>query len=250
MTSSPSSPKSVALVTGATGGLGRAFAEHLLDGGYELVLSARDHDRLGSLAQELGATRDTKIDVLPADLSTRPGRDAVCARLADRVDLLVNNAGFFVMGPVWELDPAVARAQLKVTVNAPMELTHAALPAMIAHGSGAIINVSSISGVLSGPASLYTAGKVWMVRFTEGLANQLDGTGVRVQVLCPGYMRTEFHTRAGQGVEDIPDALWLEPADVVRHSMSDLDRARTVSIPGSRYRVMATRDSIKPRLFR
>ncbi len=237
----------VALVTGPTAGLGAGFAHKLASLGYDLVLVARDTERLTELAAELDRRYGARADVLPADLATEAGRELVAERLAGGVQFLVNNAGFGVSGEFWELEPDVLQAQLDVNVTAVMQLTRAALPSMIAAAKGSIVNVASVAGLLSGRGSTYSGSKAYVVSFTEGLANSLVGTGVRVQALCPGFVRTEFHERAGIDMTKLPELMWLNVEQVVADSLADLDRGRVVSVPGLQYKVLATAGRLVPR---
>lgn len=242
-----SSDRPVALVTGPTSGLGAAFARLLASRGHDLVLVARDEDRLRALATELETEHGAGTELIAADLATEKGRMAVAARLTRGVDVLVNNAGFATLGAFWDTELELLQAQLAVTVTAVLELTHAALPSMRAAGRGTVINVASVSGLLSGPESAYGAGKAWVVKFSEGLAHQLAGSGVHVQALCPGYMRTEFHSRAGQDVSGVPSALWSDPEQVARTALDDAQKGWAISVPGWRYKLYTTIDRLKPR---
>ena len=237
----------VALVTGATSGLGTAFARALAERGHDLVLTGRNEARLNELAAGLRQDYGAAVETAPADLSSEAGRDLVAKRAAAGVDVLINNAGFSTSGQFWDADLTVMRAQLGVNVAAVLELTHAALPAMRSVGRGTIINVASISGLISGPASSYTASKAWVVKFSEGLAHKLAGSGIKVQALCPGYMRTEFHERAGGDTSHVPDNLWLDIDEVVQASLADLEKGCVVCIPGRRYQIIELLDRLKPR---
>ncbi len=236
-----------ALVTGPTSGLGAGYARRFARDGYDLVLVARDVDRLVDLAAELRAAHRIDVEVLPADLSDAGDRDKVCARLAAGVQVLVNNAGFGTSGELWSTEPAVLQRQLDVNVTAVMHLTRAALPPMRAAGRGSVINIASVAGLLSGRGSTYSASKAWVVSFSEGLANGLTGTGVGVHAVCPGFVRTEFHQRAGIDMASIPGPLWLSVDDVVDESLADVAKGTVVSIPGVQYKVLTTAGRLVPR---
>lgn len=237
----------VALVTGPTAGLGAGYARRLARDGYDLVLVARDVARLEDLAAELRAAHGSAVEVLPADLSEAAGRDAVVARLSAGVTLLVNNAGFGTSGEFWSADPELLQRQLDVNVTAVMHLTRAALPPMLAAGRGTVINIASVAGLLSGRGSTYSASKAWVVSFSEGLANGLAGTGVGVHAVCPGFVHTEFHQRAGIEMSSIPAPMWLNVDDVVSASLADIANGKVISIPGVQYKVLTTAGRLIPR---
>ncbi|MDG3010119.1 SDR family oxidoreductase [Rhodococcus sp. D2-41] len=237
----------VALVTGPSSGLGAGFAERLAASGHDLILVARDRRRLDDLAQTLSARHGAQSEVLVADLSTADGRERVAARLAGGVDVLVNNAGFGTSGEFWTADPALLQSQLDVNVTSVMRLTRAALPAMIAQGHGTIINVASVAGLVAGRGSTYSASKAWVVSFTEGLAGGLAGTGVRIQALCPGWVRTEFHERAGIEMRSIPKFMWLDVEDVVDTCLEDVRRGKVLCVPGAQYKALTTVGRMLPK---
>ena len=236
----------VALVTGPTSGLGAGYARRFARDGHDMVLVARDATRLEELAAELRGANRVNVEVLPADLSEPSGRDAVVARLTDGVTVLVNNAGFGTSGEFWTAEPAELQRQLDVNVTAVMHLTRAALPAMLAAGRGTVINIASVAGLLPGRGSTYSASKAWVVFFSEGLANGLAGTGVSVHAVCPGFVRTEFHERAGLDMASIPGPMWLTVDDVVADSLADITRGRVVSIPGLQYKLLTAAGRLVP----
>ncbi|MGA8328008.1 MAG: SDR family oxidoreductase [Mycobacterium sp.] len=241
-------PRRVALITGPTSGIGEGFARRYAADGYDVVLVSRDADRLNELAAELSNEGGSAVEVLPADLADAAGRAAVAERLAaGDIDVLVNNAGFGTSGEFWTADPAKLQSQLDVNVTAVMQLTRAALPAMIDNGAGTVINVASVAGLLSGRGSTYSASKAYVVSFTEGLAVGLRGTGVGIHVVCPGYVHTEFHDRAGIDMTSLPSFMWLEVDDVVRETLSDAARGTVVIIPGLQYKAITTASRMVPR---
>jgi short-subunit dehydrogenase len=240
-------PRPVALITGPTSGLGAGYARRYARDGFDLVLVARDVERLNELADELRAAHGTDVEVLAADLAEADGRAAVAKRLAAGVQVLINNAGFGTSGEFWTADEATLQAQLDVNVTAVMQLTRAALPPMVEAGSGAVINIASVAGLLSGRGSTYSASKAWVVSFTEGLSNGLAGTGVTIHAVCPGFVHTEFHQRAGIDMESTPSLMWLKVDDVVSESLADIARGNVISVPGLQYKLLTTVGRLAPR---
>ncbi|MGW2250445.1 SDR family NAD(P)-dependent oxidoreductase [Kitasatospora sp. NPDC001660] len=236
-----------ALITGATAGIGAAFARRLARGGYRLVLVARDTERLERTAADLQGKYGVETEVLTADLATDEGIGAVEARLADAarpVDLLVNNAGFGNRGAFLTVPLRDELDMLKVHVEAILRLTTAALPGMRDRGRGAIVNVASVAAFL--PRGTCGASKAWVVSFTQGVLRDLGGSGVRMMALCPGFTRTEFHQRAGMGTGNIPSWSWLSAERVVEEALRDLGRGRSVSVPGKRYKVAVALARVLP----
>lgn len=237
----------VALITGPTSGIGTGFAARYAADGYDLVLVARDAERLRQLAGSLREKHGTASEVIVADLAGADGRAQVCDRLATGVRVLVNNAGIGTSGDFWTADPKLLQAQLDVNVTAVMQLTRAALPSMVDAGAGTVVNVASVAGLLPGRGSTYSAAKSWVVAFSEGLANGLAGTGVGVHALCPGYVHTEFHDRAGIEMSAMPSFMWLEVDDVVTECLADVAKGKVVIIPGLQYKAITTGGRMIPR---
>lgn len=240
------------LITGASSGIGLAFAERLAADGYDVVLVARDRDRLEALAGRLRAEHGVQADVLVADLADREQRRQVERRLSDGtpVDVLVNNAGYATPGEFVETPPDVLAANLEVNVGAVLALTRAALPGMQQRGSGSIVNVSSVAGFLPGRGSVYGAGKAYVTTLSQSLALSAAEHGVRVMALCPGYTKTEFHQRIGQERSG-PAWLWMDADRVVSDALADLERGRVLSIPGAVYKgVYAATRIVPPSLVR
>lgn len=228
-----------ALITGGTSGIGAAFAHALATRGYDLVLVARDEDRLKELGTDLQRQYGVTVDLLPADLSHRDHVLTVAERVSSTerpIDLLINNAGFGVHTKL--LDPDVSRHELAFDVmcRAVLMLSNAAGRTMRDRGHGGIINVASFAGYVS--MGSYSAIKSWVTTFTEGLAGELHGTGVTVTALCPGWVRTEFHSRAEISTGSIPGPLWIQPDRLVRHALDDFDRGRVISMPTLRYKML------------
>jgi short-subunit dehydrogenase len=237
-----------ALVTGATAGIGREFAVQLAARGNDLVLVARDVERLEELAAELRRTRGVQVEILPADLSDREATARVAQRLADRerpVDVLVNNAGFGMKQSFLVNDLADEEGMFDVLCRAVLVLSHAAGRAMKERGRGQIINVSSVAGWIA--SGTYSAAKSWVTVFTEGLAGELAGSGVTATALCPGFVRTEFHARAQIRDDAFPDALWLEAPMLVRECLDDAAAGRVISVPSLTYKALSLALKVVPR---
>lgn len=227
-----------ALVTGATSGIGAAFARALAARGWDLVLVARDEERLGTEADRYRAA-GRRAEVLRADLTDRADVARVAERLEDRarpVDLLVNNAGFSVSARLLSGDQAAHDRAFEVMVRAVQVLSGAAGRAMAERGHGRIVNVGSTAGRMTMGA--YSAIKAWVTVYTESLANELRGSGVTAMALEPGWVRTEFHERAGIAASTMPGLLWLDADELVSGALKDLARGRVVSTPSVRYKAL------------
>jgi short-subunit dehydrogenase len=234
-----------ALITGASSGIGAAFARQLAARGCHLILVARRADRLQALASELQARHSIKAEVLPADLANEPDLVRVEARLRACPDLtlLVNNAGFGAGGLFHQIDPAKQLGMIQVHVVATTRLTRAALPVLVERGHGGVITVASIAAFAALPASaMYGATKAWQVAFSRALAGEVRDAGVRVQALCPGFTYTEFHDTPEFKDFDrraIPGFMWMSSEAVADASLRALERDRMLCIPGLVNRLLA-----------
>ncbi|MFJ5557725.1 SDR family NAD(P)-dependent oxidoreductase [Streptomyces sp. NPDC093250] len=237
-----------ALITGSTAGIGAAFARRLAADGHDLVLVARNTGRLREQATELHDRHGIEAEVLTADLAEDKGIEAVAERLGDRrnpVDLLINNAGFGHKGRYLEVPVSDELMMLKVHCEAVLRLTSAAVEAMKERGRGGVVNVASTAAFV--PRGTYGASKAWVVQFTQGAAVDLAGHGVRLMALCPGFVRTEFHERAGMGTDNIPNWMWLDADNLASAALADLARGKSLSIPDPRYKALMGAAKLIPR---
>lgn len=228
-----------AVITGATAGLGASFARQLAGQGYDVVLAARSEDRLEAQASQLQAQYGVNAEVIVADLTTDDGVGAVQERLRDRanpVHLLVNNAGHGLAGNFLDNELDAERDLLRLHVQTTMELCHTAGQMMSAQRGGRIINVASVAGFT--PTGTYSAAKSWVINFSKGLHNQLQGRGVTVTVVCPGLVRTEFHRRSGINVQGVKKWMWLDVDDVVRQALTAAAQGAAVSVPSRPYQAL------------
>ena len=240
-----------ALITGATAGIGNAFAKELASRGNDLVLVARDRERLEATAAELSQVHGVAVDVLPADLSVRDEVLQVAARLeadADPVDVLINNAGFGLHASL--LDASLIESHeraLDVMCLAMLILGGAAGRAMKARGRGRIINVASTSGAIF--TGNYSAIKAWARTWSTGLALELSGTGVTVTTLLPGWVRTEFHQRAGISATSLPSFVWIDADNLVKQCLRDVEKGHIESVPTKRWKASLFIADHGPRKF-
>lgn len=232
----------LALITGASSGIGAEFARQLAGRGYDLALTARRGDRLTALGEELAGRYGVKYETLVADLGAEQGIAAVEARLAQGdVDLLVNNAGFGISKKFAYADLAGQQQMTTVHMIAPMRLMRAGLPAMLARRRGGVINVASLAAFMSLPGSAnYCATKAYLMRFSRAVHGEVRRKGVTVQALCPGFVVTEFHD-AGENTrmeQRGPAFLWLPASYVVGQSLKGLDRRQSLVVPGLGYKLL------------
>jgi short-subunit dehydrogenase len=236
------SHRPLALITGATAGLGRVFARKLAARGHDLIAVARDSVRLEQLADELTLQHGVHVEALSADLSRDDGMRRVADRIAqeNRLTVLVNNAGFGTRGRLVTRPVAEQGTMLELHVMAPMRHTRAALPGMLERRKGWIINVSSVASfTFSAGNANYCATKAYLRVFSEALGLELADSGVQVQALCPGFTHTEFHERAGMDKSKMPSWLWLDAGRVVDDSLAQLDAGGpVVCIPSKRFKAI------------
>jgi uncharacterized protein len=230
-----------ALITGGTSGIGAAFARALAARGDDLVLVARNADRLTEMATELKERYAVSAEEIVADLAIRGDVISIAERLASieqPIELLVNNAGFAVRKKLTDADTTPHEHAIDVMIRAVLMLGAAAGRTMRQRGTGTIINVSSTAGFLA--MGNYSAIKAWVTAYSESLANELHGTGVKVVALCPGWVRTEFHERAEINMSSIPELLWLDADRLVAACLKDAEAGKVISIPSKRYKVLIT----------
>lgn len=237
-------PLRTALITGASSGIGAAFARRLARQNYRLILVARREARLQELADELQQQCHISAEVLAADLSTAEGIHRVEERIATAgaLDLLINNAGFGTYGHFTDVGADRHEDMINVHVTASIRLCRAALPTMLKRGRGSIINVASVAAFFPLPGNAtYAASKAYLVTFSEALQREVAGSGVKIQALCPGFTVTEFHgTPEYKGFDrsEVPKVLWMRSEDVVSVSLRSLRRNHVICIPGWKYQAL------------
>ncbi len=236
--------KKWALITGATVGIGDAFARHLASLGYNLIINARTLDKLEERAAFLRKNYGIEVEVLAADLATDCEKVEAYIALHE-IEVLINNAGFglnqsFLSSPIEE-----EQRVLDVLVRAPMHLMHSVLPQMRKRNSGIVINVSSTAAFIAG--GHYSAAKSYLTVMSESLHTQLAPTNVRVSSLNPGFVRTEFHQRAGMKMGAIPNFMWLDGDFLVKRAWADSVKGKAISIPGWQYKLLRLIIAIAPR---
>jgi len=239
---------STALITGATAGIGNAYAELLAKQGFDLVLVARDLPRLNQVAKRLSKTYKIKVETLKADL-TKPAQlarvEKRVSNISKPIEVLVNNAGFGIKQSFIDTQIEKEQELLDVLVTAPLRLTHAVLPGMIKRNNGTIVNVSSVASWIAG--GTYSAAKSYLTVFTEYLHTELKGTNVNISALCPGFTRTEFHQRGKMRMNGLPNFMWLTVDQVVAQSWKYAKAGKVICIPGWQYLILSTVARIAPR---
>ena len=226
----------LALVTGGTAGIGHSFAVQLASRGWDLALVARDSARLEQVAEQLRTTYGCEVETITADLAVRDDVLRVADRLESTdqpVEMLVNNAGFGIHASLLDKDFSIQEKAIDVMCLSVLILSGAAGRAMVARGHGSIINIGSSSGIIT--TGNYSAVKAWVNTYTEGLANELSGTGVNVTAVLPGWVRTEFHKRAGINASKLPDIVWIDSDELVKEALDDHAKGKVISVPTKRW---------------
>jgi short-subunit dehydrogenase len=239
-----------AMVTGASAGIGEAFARELAARHHDLVIVARSATRLEALASELQQTHWVNVEVLDADLTDPSQLAKVEARLADEqrpIDVLINNAGFGTLGDFETLDVDNEEREVRLNVLAVVRLSHAALGPMVARGRGGILNVSSIAGFQPLPQmAIYGATKAFITSFSQALHNEAKSKGVTITVLCPGFTHSEFQVRSGAHASRLPEFAWQNPPEVARAGLAALDKGKALVVPGGLNKITAFLSDVSP----
>lgn len=242
-----------ALITGASSGIGEAFARALAAKGLDLILVARSEDKLRALARQLNELYSRRVEVVTADLSLAGSAHkvhAAAAALGMPVDLLVNNAGFGTVGAFAKQDAGREREEILLNAAAVVDLSHAFLPAMLERGRGGIVNVASMAAFQPLPyMSVYAATKAFVLSFSQGLRAEVRGKGVKVLAVCPGPVDTPFFEATGSAGlrKTVPKAAMITAEDVVRESLKGLRAGRSVVVPGVAFRIAAAGTKFMPR---
>lgn len=245
------SERPLAVITGASSGIGATFARKLASRGYDLLLIARREDRLRALASELADTYHVSADAMTADLTRDDDLERVAERIqtAPQLGLLVNNAGFGTLGYFFEIDVHGQEQMHRLHVLATMRLTHAALLNLVPRRTGGIINVSSVAAFMIGSQNVsYCATKAWMNSFTQGLATELGAkkSRVKIQALCPGFTLSEFHDTLGMDRSGVPQSLWQSADYVVEQSLLGFEAGKLLVIPGWQYKMTVAAVKLMP----
>jgi len=243
-----------ALVTGASSGIGKAFAELLAARGYGLVLTARRRDRLDELARQLTAQHGVPAHVIVDDLADPDASARIAEAVRNnglRIDVLVNNAGYGVPGSYVNVAWADHQRFIQIMMTAVCDLTYRLLPAMVERGWGRVINIASVAGMVPAPAghTLYGASKAFVIRFSEALSAENAARGVHVTAVCPGFTYSEFHDVTGtrSQMKSVPAMLWLDAAEVAREGYDAVMRGDPVVVNGRAYRILLWLMGVVPR---
>jgi uncharacterized protein len=245
--------KRTALITGASAGIGKAFADVFASEGFDVVLVARREDRLQALAERLRTTHGVRVDVLAADLADPRAAERIVVELAGRglhVDVLVNNAGYGVPGAYLRSPWEIHQAMLRVMVTGVSELTYRLLPSMLASGYGRIINVASLAALVPAPGghTLYAATKAFLIKFSEALGHEVRPKGVHVTALCPGFTYSEFHDVTGtrEQMTQLPSWMWMDAATVAREGYDAVMQGVPIYVNGRINRMIAVLVRVVP----
>lgn len=245
-------PRKTALITGATSGIGKCFAERFASMGYDIIVTGRRKKIIDGIAGDIAARHGVKAGVIIAELSEETGVRKVLKAISgcENLAALVNNAGFGLDGTFIELSIEEHRAMTEVHAGAPMRFIHAALPGMIARREGIIINLSSLGAWTPAPINgVYGGTKAFLNVFTESLHMEVRRHGIRVQALCPGFTSTDFHKQMGVEEEIHAQRMfyWMKPEDVVAYSMKCLEKGKVICVPGFPNRMIRRFIALMPR---
>jgi short-subunit dehydrogenase len=235
-----------AMVTGATAGIGESFTRVLAREGFNIVLVARDLERMKERATTLESQFNVQAAIVQADLATDDGCAKVEKYLTENpVEVLINNAGFGINKAFSMSDLNAEQQLLDVLVRTPMRLMHTVIPQMKARNSGSIVNVSSVAGWIAG--GTYSAAKSYLTVLSESLHTELSGTGIKISALCPGFTRTEFHERGRMRMNGLPNFMWLSADRVVSQAWKENQNGKVLSVPGWQYLILSTVSRFGPR---
>jgi short-subunit dehydrogenase len=235
-----------AMVTGATAGIGESFTRVLAREGFNIVLVARDLERMKERATTLESQFNVQAAIVQADLATDDGCAKVEKYLTENpVEVLINNAGFGINKAFSMSDLSAEQQLLDVLVRTPMRLMHTVIPQMKARNSGSIVNVSSVAGWIAG--GTYSAAKSYLTVLSESLHTELRGTGIKISALCPGFTRTEFHERGRMRMNGLPNFMWLSADRVVSQAWKENQNGKVLSVPGWQYLILSTVSRFGPR---
>ena len=250
----PPEPRRLVLVTGASAGIGEAFARACAARGWDLALTARRAERLEALAAELAARHDVTAFAVPDDLADPEAPGRLISAVAERgrtIDGLVNNAGYGLRGPTCRQSPTDQRDLMQVLTTAVMSLSHGVLPAMRAQGFGRIVNVASVLGLIPGApgSALYSGAKAFVVAFSEAMHLENRDAGVHVTALCPGLTRSEFHEVSGmtEAIADAPPWMWMDARAVAEAGLEAVEANRPVCVPGAPNKAVVAAARLLPR---
>ena len=234
------------MVTGATAGIGESFTRVLAREGFNIVLVARDLERMKERATTLESQFNVQAAIVQADLATDDGCAKVEKFLTENpVEVLINNAGFGINKAFSMSDLSAEQQLLDVLVRTPMRLMHTVIPQMKARNSGSIVNVSSVAGWIAG--GTYSAAKSYLTVLSESLHTELRGTGIKISALCPGFTRTEFHERGRMRMNGLPNFMWLSADRVVSQAWKENQNGKVLSVPGWQYLILSTVSRFGPR---